>query len=178
MLLVCQKSTISFFRMLKMCGQLYHFASWQTWNMKANKCLRKLTKLFLFNHISVAIYSIIKCLIVFIVISVLRLEYLNLRWESLIVSFCPVYCIILPRAGGKMIQLTTHFEWFVSTTNVTLCLYFFLPSFSQNLTVYCTSKSNKIYPVIKAGKIISKIGSSCPGLLYVHRLSVNLSVGS
>ena len=42
------------------------------------------------NHISVVIYSIINCLIVFIVISVLRLEYLNLRWEK-------SYCIILPR---------------------------------------------------------------------------------
>ena len=63
-----------------------------------------------------------------------------------------MYCIIFPRALGKMIQLTTHFEWFVSSTNVTLCLYFFLPSCSQYLTVYCTPKSNKIYPVIKAGK--------------------------
>ena len=42
------------------------------------------------NHIPVAIYSIINCLIVIIVISVLRLEYLNLRWEK-------SHCIILPR---------------------------------------------------------------------------------
>ena len=35
-------------------------------------------KLFVFNHTSVAIYSIINCLIVFIVISVLHLEYMNL----------------------------------------------------------------------------------------------------
>ena len=52
--------------------------------------LRKFRKLFVFNHISVAIYNIVNCLIVFIVISVLRLEYMNLRWEK----FC---CIILPR---------------------------------------------------------------------------------
>ena len=40
-----------------------------------------LRKMFVFNHISVAIYSIINCLILFIhvVISVIRLEYLNLR---------------------------------------------------------------------------------------------------
>ena len=50
-----------------------------------------------------------------------------------------------------MIQLTTHFKWFVSSTNVNLCLYFFLPSCSQYLTVYYTFKS-KIYPVIKAGE--------------------------
>ena len=29
MTLLCQKSTILFFRMLKMGGQLYHFAPWQ-----------------------------------------------------------------------------------------------------------------------------------------------------
>ena len=40
---------------------------------------QEIRKLFVFNHISVAIYSIINCLTVFIVISVLRLEYLNLR---------------------------------------------------------------------------------------------------
>ena len=44
----------------------------------------------MFNHISVTIYSIINCLFVFIVISVLRLEYLNLRWGK-------SHCIILPR---------------------------------------------------------------------------------
>ena len=63
-----------------------------------------------------------------------------------------MYCIILPRAWGKMIQLTTHFEWFISSTNVTLCLNFFLSSCSQYLTVHYTFKSNKIYQVIKAGK--------------------------
>ena len=73
-----------------------------------------------------------------------------------------MYCIILPRAWGKMIQLTTHFEWFVSSTNVTLCLYFFLSSWSQYLTVHYTFKSNKIYRVIKAGKIFQKSGSFCP----------------
>ena len=36
------------------------------------------------------IYSIINCLILLIVISVLRLEYMNLRLEK-------SYCIILPR---------------------------------------------------------------------------------
>ena len=55
-----------------------------------------------------------------------------------------------------MIQLTTHFEWFVSSTNVILCLYLFLPSCSQYLTEYYTFKSNKIYPVIKAGKTYFK----------------------
>ena len=39
---------------------------------------QKIQKTVVFNHIYVAIYSIINCLIVFIVISVLRLEYLNL----------------------------------------------------------------------------------------------------
>ena len=51
---------------------------------------QKIQKTVLFNHISVAIYSIICCLIVLIVISVLRLEYMNLRSEK-------SYCIILPR---------------------------------------------------------------------------------
>ena len=63
-----------------------------------------------------------------------------------------MYCIILPRARGKMIQLTTHFECLISSTNVTLCLFFFLSSCSLYLTVYYTFKSKKIYPVIKAGK--------------------------
>ena len=63
-----------------------------------------------------------------------------------------MYCIILPRAWSKMTQLTTHFEWFVSSTYVTLCLYFFVSSCSQYLTVHYTFKSNKIYQVIKAGK--------------------------
>ena len=76
--------------------------------------------------------------------------------RSLIVSFCPVYCIILPSVWDKMIQLTTHFEWSVSSTNVTLCLYFSLSSCSQYLTVHYTFKSNKIYQVIRAGKNISK----------------------
>ena len=40
---------------------------------------QKFRKMFVFNHISVAIYSIINCLILFIVISVIRLEYLNMR---------------------------------------------------------------------------------------------------
>ena len=87
--------------------------------MNGNKCDSEVRKLFVLNPISVAIYSIINCLIVFIVISVLRLEYLNLDEKSLAVSFCPVYCIILPRARGKMIQLTTHFERLIPSTNVT-----------------------------------------------------------
>ena len=78
-----------------------------------------------------------------------------------------MYCIILPRAWSKMIQLATHFEWFVSSTNIALCLYFFLPSYIQYLTVYYTSKSNNIYPVIKAGKnIFQKSGSFFLGLPY------------
>ena len=87
-----------------------------------------------------------------IVISVLRLEYMNLGWEKSYCIILPVYCIILPRARGKMIQLTTHFEWFVSSTNATLCLFFFLSSCNQYLTVHYTFKSNKIYQIIKAGK--------------------------
>ena len=107
----------------------------------------------MFNQISVAIYSIVNCLIVCIVIYVLRLEH-NESEMRIVLSyhFCPVYCIILPRARDKMIQLTTHFEWLVSSTNAALCMYFFLPSCSQDLTMYYTSKSNKIYSVIKAGK--------------------------
>ena len=67
-----------------------------------------------------------------------------------------------------MIQLTTHFEWLVSSTNVTLCLYFFRhPSCSQYLTVYNIPLSYKIYPVLNAGKkYLKKSGSSCPGLPY------------
>ena len=36
MIQLCQKSTISFFRMIEMCGQLHHLTTWQ--NMKGNKC--------------------------------------------------------------------------------------------------------------------------------------------
>ena len=68
------------FQNVKMCGQLYHFALSQ--NMKhewQQMCIRKFRKLFVFNHISAAIYSIVNCLIVFIIISVLRLEHMNLK---------------------------------------------------------------------------------------------------
>ena len=147
MIVVCQKSTISFFRMLKMCGQLFHFALWQ--NMKH----QKIQKLFLFNHISVAIYSILNCLIVLIAISVVRLEYMNLRWKKILCIILPLVLYHFAPCTGQNDTGDTHFEWFVSSTNVTLCLYFFLRSCSQYLTVYYTSKSNKIYPVIKAGKI-------------------------
>ena len=93
----------------------------------------------------------------------LRLEYLSLRWEK-------SYCIILPRvlyhllrARGKMIQLTTHFECLISSTNVTLCLFSFLSSCSLYLTLYYTFKNNKIYPVIKAGKnILKKVDHFAP----------------
>ena len=117
-----------------MCDQLYHFARGKTWNMKGNKCdSKKYRKLFVFNHTFVAIYSIINCLIVFIVISVLRLEYMNLGWEK-------SYCIILPRVlyhfAPFMGQNDTADHRFVSSTNVTLCLYFFLLSCNQYLTVY------------------------------------------
>ena len=74
-----------------------------------------------------------------------------------------MYCIILPRALGKMIQPNTHFECLISSTNVTLCLFFFLSSCSQYLTVYYTFKSNKIYPVIKAGtKYFKKVDHFAP----------------
>ena len=69
--------------------------------------------------------------------------------KSIFVSFCHVYSII--RARGKMIQLTNHFEWY-SSINVTLFLYFFLPSCSLYLTVYYLFKINKIYPAIKEEK--------------------------
>ena len=80
-----------------------------------------------------------------------------------------MYCIILPRARGKMIQLTTHYECLISSTNVTLCLFFFLSSCSLYLTVYYTFESNKIYSVIKAGKNILKKWITLPRspLLYV-----------
>ena len=40
----------------------------------------------MFNHISVAIYSIISCLIVLIVISVLRLEYIYPRIKGVVLG--------------------------------------------------------------------------------------------
>ena len=86
---------------------------------------------------------------------------------------CTVDYIILPRAWGKMIQLTTNFEWFVSSTNAALCLYFFLSSCSQYLTVYYTSKSNNIYPVIKAGK---KYFKKVDYLAPVSSMNIKLSL--
>ena len=48
-------------------------------NMNGNKCDSENSENCSCSVISEAIYSIIKCLIVFIVVSVLRLVYLNLR---------------------------------------------------------------------------------------------------
>ena len=57
---------------------LYHFAPWQ--NMKGNKCDSEHSEnCSVFNHIYFHCDSIINVLIVLIVISVLRLEYINLR---------------------------------------------------------------------------------------------------
>ena len=80
-----------------MGGQLYHFAPWQNLNMNGNKCDSENSE-----NCSVAIYSIINCLIVFIVISELRLEYefvfesemrkvLLYHFAPCTVSFCPVH---------------------------------------------------------------------------------------
>ena len=110
----------------------------------------------MFNHISVAIYSIINCLIVFIVIYVLRLEYMNLRWEK-------SYCIILPCVLYLFAPCTgqndtaDHTFWMVCFKHLCHVMpVFFSTNCSQYLTVYYTSKSNNTYPVIKAGKNILK----------------------
>ena len=114
--------------------------------------LWKFRKLFVFNHISVAIYSIINCLIVFMVISVLRLLYLDLRWEK-------SYCIILPRVlyhfAPCMGQNDTADDTFWMLDLKHLCHFMPVFSFAQvvaNTWQCIIFKSNKIYPVTKAGK--------------------------
>ena len=70
--------------------------------MNGNKCDSENSENCSCSIISVAIYSIINCLIVFIVISVLRLEYLNLRREK-------SYCIILPHVLYHFASCTVSF---------------------------------------------------------------------
>ena len=130
--------------------------------MNGKKCDSEIQKLFVFNHISVALYCIINCLIVFIVISVLRLEYLNLRWEK-------SYCIILPRVLYHFAPCTVSFcrvhgakwyswhyilnAWFQALMSLYACF-----SFSQVVanTWQCIKHLKAIRYIIKAGKNILK----------------------
>ena len=80
-------------------------------------------------HISYISEKISDCLGEVIKFHKISVVLINFQLDVLIQGFkagyiFPVYCIILPRKRGKIIQLTTHLEWLVSSTYAIACISF------------------------------------------------------
>ena len=94
-----RKVPFHFFRMVKMCVIL---PRGKTWNMKGNKCDSENSEncscSIIFSWRYIANCKLFNCVYSK---SVLRLEYMNLRWEVLLYHFAPCTVSFCPVLGAK-----------------------------------------------------------------------------